>query len=386
MPLSRVNQAIEEIRRGRAVIMVDDEDRENEGDIVVAAEKITPEWVNFMAKHGRGLVCLTLTEQRATELDLPMMVGNNSAQFQTAFTVSIEARQGVTTGISAEDRATTIATAVDPRCGARDLARPGHVFPLVARDGGVLVRTGHTEGSVDLARLAGLTPAGVICEVLKDDGTMARRPDLEKFAREFDLKIVSIADLIHYRRAKEKLVERYVEEDLDFLHGRFRMIVYRSLPDGTEHFAFVKGDVGDGRPVLVRVQTAQPIGAFNVDLGFPSPLEAPMRNVEAAGRGVIVVIGQPDGGDSIGDTLKRRQEGGDEAVVPPRNQAEQLRDYGVGAQILGDLGVQKMKLMTNRPRRIVGLEGFDLAVEEIVPMNLERPLASVHPIRDDSGR
>ncbi|MBW2501106.1 MAG: 3,4-dihydroxy-2-butanone-4-phosphate synthase [Deltaproteobacteria bacterium] len=384
MPLSRVSQAIEEIRRGRAVIMVDDEDRENEGDIVVAADKITPEWVNFMAKHGRGLICLTLTEQRASELDLPMMVDQNSAQYQTAFTVSIEARHGVTTGISAEDRATTIATAVDPNCGPRDLARPGHVFPLVARDGGVLVRTGHTEGSVDLARLAGLTPAGVICEVLKDDGTMARRPDLEEFAREFDLKIVSIADLIHYRRAKEKLVERYVEDELDFVYGRFRTIVYRSLPDGTEHYAFVKGEVDDGAPVLVRAQTAQPMQALHVDLGLPSVLEAPMRRVEAEGRGVIVVIGQPDGGDSIGETLKRRLSG-EEMPVPVRKQADQLRDYGVGAQILSDLGVQKMRLMTNTPRRIVGLEGFDLSVEEIVPLQLDRPLATVHPIRDEVG-
>jgi len=390
MPLARVNQAIEEIRRGRAVIMVDDEDRENEGDIVVAAEKITPEWVNFMAKHGRGLICLTLTEQRAAELDLPMMVGHNSAQFQTAFTVSIEAREGVTTGISAEDRARTIATAVDPRCGARDLARPGHVFPLVAKAGGVLVRTGHTEGSVDLARLAGLAPAGVICEVLNDDGTMARRPDLEKFARRFDLMIVSIADLIHYRRAKEKLVERYVEDDLDFLHGRFRTIVYRSILDATEHFAFVKGNVADGKPVLVRVQTAQPIASFHADLGLPSPLEAPMRRIEAEGRGAIVVIGQPDGGDSIGERLKQRVEGTD-AEPPQRKPAEQLRDYGVGAQILCDLGIQRMRLMTNRPRRIVGLEGFDLTVEETVSMNAEpafaptaptAPLATVHAIRE----
>lgn len=371
MPLSRVTEAIEQIRRGNPVILVDDEDRENEGDIVVAAEKITPEWVNFMATHGRGLVCLTLTETRAAELDLPLMVRDNSAQFQTAFTVSIEARHGVTTGISAADRATTVLTAVDPKSTSRDLSRPGHIFPLIARDGGVLVRTGHTEGSVDLARLAGLRPAGVICEILKEDGTMARRSDLETFAADFKLKLVSIADLIAFRRAKEKLVNRYVELDVDFVYGNFRTIVYRSEPDDTEHVAFTQGDVSDGEPVLVRMQSAVAANAYNPDLGLPSVLEAPMRRIDAEGRGVLVHIGQPGGGERVGDTFKRHLAAQGEAAAepPPKDASTQLRDYGTGAQILADLGVRRMRLMTNRPRHIVGLEGFDLSVDEIVPLN-----------------
>jgi 3,4-dihydroxy 2-butanone 4-phosphate synthase/GTP cyclohydrolase II len=381
LPLARVAEALEEIRRGRPVILVDDEDRENEGDIVIAAEKVTPEWVNFMAMHGRGLICLTLTEERAGELDLPLMVRDNSAQFQTAFTVSIEAREGVTTGISAADRARTIQVAVDPKSTSRDLARPGHVFPLIARDGGVLVRTGHTEGSVDLARLAGLRPAGVICEVLKDDGTMARRSELEQFAREFDLKIISIADLIAFRRVKEKLVTRTVEVDIDFVHGSFHTIVYRSLPGDVEHVAFVQGDVSDGDPVLVRMQTASPAHGFLSDLGRPTVLEAPMCRIQEEGRGAIVLIGQPGGGERIGDTFLRSRERG-EPVAPARNESERLRDYGVGAQILSDLGIHRMRLMTNRPRRIVGLEGFELSVEEVVPLG--QGSATIHRLKPNS--
>ena len=381
MPLARVAEALEEIRRGRPVILVDDEDRENEGDIVIAAEKITPAWVNFMAMHGRGLICLTLTEERAGELDLPLMVRDNSAQFQTAFTVSIEAREGVTTGISAADRSRTIEVAVDPKSTARDLARPGHVFPLIARDGGVLVRTGHTEGSVDLARLAGLRPAGVICEVLKDDGTMARRSELEKFAREFELKIISIADLIAFRRVKEKLVTRNVEVDIDFVHGSFHTIVYRSQPGDVEHVAFVQGDVSDGDPVLVRMQTASPAHGFLPDLGRPTVLEAPMCRIQEEGRGAIVLIGQPGGGERISDTFLRSREQG-EPVAPARNESDRLRDYGVGAQILSDLGIHRMRLMTNRPRRIVGLEGFELSVEEVVPLG--QGSATIHRLKPNA--
>ena len=384
MPLARVREAIEDIRDGKAVILVDDEDRENEGDIVVAAEKITPEWVNFMATHGRGLICLTLTEERARQLDLPLMVRDNSEAFGTAFTVSIEARSGVTTGISAADRAHTVLTAVDPKSTARDLARPGHVFPLIAREGGVLVRSGHTEGSVDLARLAGLRPAGVICEILKEDGTMARRAELEAFARRFDLKIVSIADLIHFRRAKERLVSRYVELDVDFVHGRFHTIVYRTEVGDAEHVAFVKGDVADGNPVLVRMQTASPILGFNTDLGRPSILEAPMTRIEKEGRGVLVHIGQPGGGMRIGDTLKRLVEPSEDGPKP-RDDSDRLRDIGEGAQILSDLGVQRMRLMTNHPRPIVGLEGFDLSVEEIVPLHPgDAPVVPLNPRRGSS--
>jgi len=381
LPLARVAEALEQIRLGKPVILVDDEDRENEGDIVIAAEKITPDGVNFMAKHGRGLICLTLTEARAGELDLPLMVRDNSAQFQTAFTVSIEARQGVTTGISAADRARTIQVAVDPESTSRDLARPGHIFPLIARDGGVLVRTGHTEGSVDLARLAGLRPAGVICEVLKDDGTMARRSELEQFARDFDLKIISIADLIAFRRVKEKLVTRHVEVDIDFVHGSFHTIVYRSLPGDVEHVAFVQGDVSDGAPVLVRMQTASPAHGFLSDLGRPTVLEAPMCRIQEEGRGAIVLIGQPDGGERISDTFLRSRERG-EPVAPARNDSDRLRDYGVGAQILSDLGIHRMRLMTNRPRRIVGLEGFELSVEEVVP--LQAVSATIHRLKPNA--
>ncbi|MGB0621398.1 MAG: 3,4-dihydroxy-2-butanone-4-phosphate synthase [Myxococcota bacterium] len=378
MPLTRVNEAIQEIRRGRPVIVVDDEDRENEGDIVIAAEKITPEWVNFMAKYGRGLICLTVTEERAAELDLAPMVGNNSAQFQTAFTVSIEAREGVTTGISAADRARTIEVAVDPESTARDLARPGHIFPLIARDGGVLVRTGHTEGSVDLARLAGLTPAGVICEILKDDGSMARRPELEQFAKEHDLKIISIADLIAFRRVKEKLVKRHVELDIDFVHGTFQSIVYRSLPDEIEHVVFTQGDVASGEPVLVRMQSMSQLNGFLPDLGRPTVLEAPMCRIQEEGRGAIVLIGQPGGGERISELFQRTLEKGMDAA-PPRADSDRLRDYGVGAQILSDLGIHSMRLMTNRPRHIVGLEGFELSVDEVVP--LEPASASVHRLK-----
>jgi len=358
LPLARVNEALEEIRRGNPVILVDDEDRENEGDIVIAAEKITPEWVNFMAKNGRGLICLTLTAERAGELNLPLMVRDNSEKFQTAFTVSIEAREGVTTGISAADRARTIQVAVDPESTARDLARPGHIFPLIARDGGVLVRTGHTEGSVDLARLAGLSPAGVICEVLKDDGTMARRTELDQFALEFGLKVISIADLIAFRRVKEKLVTRQAELDIDFVHGTFHTIVYRSVP----------GDVE--------------LHGFLMDLGRPSVLEAPMCRIEKEGRGAVVLIGQPGGGERISQTFVRAAEQG-QAVTPVRNDSDRLRDYGVGAQILSDLGIHRMRLMTNTPRRIVGLEGFELSVEETVPLGAAS--ATIHRLKPKKG-
>ncbi len=387
MPLSRVSEAIDEIRRGRAIILVDDEDRENEGDLVVAAQKITPEWVNFMARYGRGLICLALTEQRAAELDLPMMVRDNTSAHETAFTVSIEARRGVTTGISAADRATTIATAVNPQCGARDLARPGHVFPLVAREGGVLVRAGHTEGSVDLARLAGLGPAAVICEILNEDGSMARRPDLDRIAEQHGLKIVSIADLIAFRRTKEKLVKRYCEIDLDYTFGRYRGIIYRSEMDDAEHNVLVKGDVADGSPVLVRMQSANlAVDLLNFYLGRSPSLEAVTGPIEKEGRGVIVMIGHRGGGERMGDVLKRMAEGAPTpAPAPtPANHAPQLRDYGVGAQILLDLGVRKMRLLTNRPRRIVGLEGFDLEVVETVPLgSAPREPATVHPIRSE---
>ena len=384
MAFSRVSEAIDELRRGRAIILVDDEDRENEGDFVVAAEKVTPDLVNFMAKHGRGLVCLTLTEERATELELPLMVRENTTPYETAFTVSIEARKGVTTGISAADRATTIQCAVDPRSTARDLARPGHVFPLVARRGGVLVRAGHTEGSVDLARLAGLRPAGVICEILNEDGSMARRPDLDRISAQFGIKIVSIADLIAFRRSKEKLVRRHVEIDLDYRYGHFHGIIYRNEMDDAEHNVLVKGDVAGGEPVLVRMQAANlSVDLLNMYLGKESALATPMMRIEREGRGAIVCICQRGGGERMGDVLKRMAEGTPDSIAPPRHSADQLRDYGVGAQIRLDLGIRKMRLMTNRPRRIVGLEGFDLEVVETVPLSTDREPATVHNLRND---
>ena len=384
MPLARVSEAIDEIRRGRPIVLVDDEDRENEGDFAIAAEKITPEWVNFMAKHGRGLVCLTLTEERAAELELPLMVRDSRSAYETAFTVSIEARRGVTTGISAADRATTILRAVDPKSTARDLARPGHVFPLVARGGGVLERAGHTEGSVDLARLAGLRSAGVVCEILNEDGSMARRPELENIATQFGLKMVSIADLIAFRRIKEKLVRRYVEIDLDYQYGRFHGIIYRSETDDAEHNVLVKGHVADGEPVLVRMQSANlNVDLLNVYLGRESALAAPLRHIEREGRGVVVCVGQRDGGERMGDVLMRMARGLDEERPPERGGETQLRDYGVGAQILVDLGVRRMRLLTNRPRRIVGLEGFELEVVETVPLDPRRESATVHRIHSD---
>lgn len=368
MPLVRAAEAIEEIRRGRAVIVVDDSGDEAEGNFVVAAEQITPDWVNFMAKHGRGLVYLTLTEERARELDLGPMDPTSPQTRGKAFTVSIEAREGVTTGISAADRATTIQKAIDPGSTARDLVRPGHVFPLIARPGGVLVRVGQAEASVDLARLAGLRPGGVICEILRDDGKVARRADLERLAQEFDLKIVSIVDLITYRRRNDKLVERDVEVDVNYVHGSFHTVVYRSAVSDAEHMAFVKGDVADGGPVLVRMQAAVPMAGLNADLGIPTLLDAPMRRIEKEGRGVIVIIGQPGGGERVSEAFRRFLEAEDGRVTPDRNEEERLRDYGMGAQILEDLGVKRIRLLTNRPRRIVGLEGFDLSVEEVVSL------------------
>jgi len=371
MPLARVAKALDEIREGRPIILVDDEGRENEGYLVAVADQTTPDLVNFMATEGRGLIYVSLTEDRAHRLDLPPMVRDAVANGRAGFTVSIEAREGVSTGISAADRATTVMAAVAKDAVPRDLVRPGHVFPLVARDGGVLIRAGHAEAAVDLARLAGAEPAGVLSEILDDDGEVAKLPDLERMAEKFDLKMVSIVDLMTFRRAKEKLVRRYVELDLDYVHGRFHTIVYRSEVGNAEHFAFVQGDVSDGDPVLVRMQTAVPAMALGQDLGRSSLLEAPMRRIDQEGRGVIVFVGQPGGGQSVGDAFKRLVEGGPDTLFEARPESERLRDYGLGAQILADLGVHRMRLLTNRPRPIVGLEAFELSVEEVVPMVAE---------------
>ncbi len=378
MPLCTIPEALDALRQGRMIILVDDEDRENEGDLCIAAEKVTPEAINFMTKIGRGLVCLAITEDRADELQLTPMVTSNSSRFGTNFTVSIEARTGVTTGISAHDRARTIAVAVADETRPHDLVRPGHIFPLRAKRGGVIVRAGQTEGSVDLARLAGLRPAGVICEVMNDDGTMARMPDLEILAKEHDLPIACIQDLIHYRMEREILVRRVAEANLPTEFGTFKSIVFQSDVDGLEHVALVKGEIGDGHePILVRVHssclTGDVFSSRRCDCG--PQLHAAMERIDREGRGVLLYMNQE--GRGIGLTAKIKayalQEQGFDTVEANERlgYAPDLRDYGVGAQILSSIGVRRMKLMTNNPRKIVGLQGYAIEVVERVPIEVE---------------
>ncbi|HLB79730.1 MAG TPA: 3,4-dihydroxy-2-butanone-4-phosphate synthase [Dongiaceae bacterium] len=364
--LASTADIIDEARQGRMFILVDDESRENEGDLVVPAQMAAPEAIAFMAKYGRGLICLALTRQRVDRLGLPLMARHNDTRHQTAFTVSIEAREGVTTGISAPDRARTIAVAIDPVKGSQDLITPGHVFPLVARDGGVLVRAGHTEAAVDIARLAGLDPSGVICEVLNDDGTMARRPDLVKFAQFHGLKIGTIADLIAYRRRYDRIVERALETAFDSrFGGRFRMIVYVNRVAYAEHVALVKGELGGPEPVLARMHALNVLDDVLGDRssGRGGELQAAMRMVAEHGRGVVVLIREalPT---NLTDRVKGRA-----AAAPPAPTGE-LRDYGVGAQILLDLGVKDMILLSNTKRTIVGLDGYGLRVVEQRPIPL----------------
>ncbi len=377
MGLCKIEEAIEDIRNGKMIILVDDEDRENEGDLCMAAQFVTPEAINFMAKYGRGLVCLTLNEELADKLNLSMMVQDNRSRFGTAFTVSIEARSGVTTGISAADRATTIQAAVADAVQPGDLVSPGHVFPIVAKKGGVLVRTGQTEGSVDLARLAKLKPAGVICEIMKDDGTMARMPDLEIFAQEHGLKIATIADLIEFRMKHESLIRRAATATIPTRYGgEFKLVVYENDVDKLQHLAMVKGDIQPEDEVLVRVHseclTGDVFGSERCDCG--DQLHTAMEMIEKEGKGVIVYMHQEGRGIGLANKIKayELQEKGKDTVEAniALGFKPDLRDYGIGAQILVDLGVKKMRLMTNNPKKIVGLEGYGIKVTQRVPIEI----------------
>ena len=377
MPLATIDEAVEEVRNGRMIIIVDDEDRENEGDLVCAAELVTPEIISFMAIHGRGLICLPLTEERCDELQLHPQTQDNTSSMGTAFTISIEARSGVTTGISAADRAKTILTAVDPRSKASDLARPGHVFPLRAKRGGVLVRVGQTEASVDIARIAGLSPAAVICEIMNDDGTMARMQELEVFAEKHGLKIVSVADLVRYRIEKETLVRRVIETELPTEYGVFRAIIYENEMNGETHLAMVMGDVSrTTEPVLVRVQTENlTFAMFGSTLGEASrAMQASLQIISREKRGVVLYLRQRENNLDLVNQLKTyalmQEKSVDFQAAKRETGYGKLHDYGIGAQILKDLGVNKIRLLTNHPPRINALEAFDLEIAETVSLQL----------------
>ncbi len=388
MKFNTIEEAIDDIRQGKMVILVDDEDRENEGDLTMAAEAVTPEAINFMAKHGRGLVCLSLTPERVEHLQLPMMTTDNTSSFGTAFTISIEAKKGVTTGISAADRAVTIKAAINPKSGPEDLARPGHVFPLRAKPGGVLQRAGQTEGSVDLARLAGLTPAGVICEIMNDDGTMSRVPQLMEFAKKHSMKIVTIKDLIAYRVRKESLVRRVAVTKLPTSYGGdFTAILYANDIDRLNHMALVKGEIKPDDEVMVRVHseclTGDVFGSQRCDCG--EQLHNAMKMIDDEGQGVILYMRQEGRGIGLEGKLKAyelQDKGKDtvEANLALGFKAD-LRDYGVGAQILRDLGIRKIKLLTNNPKKIVGLEGYGLTVVNRVPIEMHPHAKNIHYLK-----
>ena len=371
-----VETALQEIRAGRMIVVIDDEDRENEGDLTMAAEKITPEAINFMAKHGRGLICLAMTEERLDYLRLPPMSAENTSNFGTAFTESIDARDGVSTGISAYDRSQTIKVAIDPATRPNDLARPGHTFPLRARKGGVLVRAGQTEASVDLARLAGLVPAGVICEIMNDDGTMARVPQLADFCRLHDLKMLTVAELIRYRMAHERYVRRVTETAVPTAYGEFRMIVYESEINGDSHIAMVKGDVeqaGD-EPVLVRMHSHCLVGdVFGATwCGCREAIDGAMRRIAEEGRGALIYLHQTSKGYSVeklGDKLTLQFHHEQRLPTLPESQRRTQREIGIGAQILSDLNLKRIRLLTNHPRKVAGLEGFGIEIVEQVPVS-----------------
>ena len=378
MATSKIADAIEDIRNGKMIILVDDEDRENEGDLCMASEFVTPEAINFMARYGRGLIFLTLSDEFMERLKIPMMVSDNQSRFKTAFTISIEAKRGVTTGISAADRATTIRTAIADEAKPEDIVSPGHVFPILAKKGGVLVRTGQTEGSVDLARLAGLKSTGVICEIMNDDGSMARMPDLEIFAKKHGLKIATIADLITYRMKNESLVRRAATATLPTAYGgEFKLIVYENDVDEMKHLALVKGNIQPGDEVLVRVHseclTGDVFGSMRCDCG--EQLQAAMEMVAREGKGVIVYMHQEGRGIGLVNKVKayELQELGKDTVEANLELGfkEDLRDYGIGAQILVDLGVKKMRLLTNNPKKVVGLEGYGMTIVARVPIEMQ---------------
>jgi len=378
-PFCDVETALEEIRAGRMIVVIDDEDRENEGDLTMAAEKISPEAINFMAKHGRGLVCLAMTEERLDYLRLGQMSAENTSMFGTAFTESIDARQGVTTGISAYDRAETIRVAIDPATRPHDLARPGHVFPLRARKGGVLVRAGQTEASVDLARLAGMVPAGVICEIMNDDGTMARVPQLTDFCRQHNLKMLTVAELIRYRMAHERYVKRLAESIVPTPYGEFRMIAYESEITGDSHIALVKGEVenaGD-EPVLVRMHSHCLVGdVFGASwCGCRDAIDGSLRRIADEGRGALIYLHSTSKGYSVerlGERMTIQFHHEQRLPTLPESQRRTQREIGIGAQILSDLNLRRIRLLTNHPRRVAGLDGFGIEIVEQVPVSAEK--------------
>jgi len=383
-----VEQAIKAVKEGRLIIIVDDEDRENEGDLMVAAEKVTPDIINFMAKHGRGLICLPLTRKRLEELDLPLMVSDNTASFQTAFTVSIDAKKGTSTGISAHDRAKTVLVAVAPDTKPEDLARPGHIFPLQAKQGGVLERAGQTEAAVDLARLAGLKPAGVICEIMNEDGTMARMPHLEKFSQTYDIQILTISDLIKYRMKTECLVKKMEEVDLPTKNGNFRLIIFEDTIHRENHIALVKGEIKKDEPILVRAHsqclTGDTFSSTRCDCG--DQLRKSMEMVNNEGTGVILyIINQEGRGIGLVNKIKAyaMQDKGLDTVEANQELGfkPDQRDYGIGAQILVSLGVNKLRLITNNPRKFIGLAGYGLEIIERIPLEIPPCESNIHYLK-----